>query len=331
MLNYQRDNERSVNVFLLFGSLAVGGVIGYRSSDGRTKRVADGIVLAGIAVVLFAIGAQIGSDRQLLADFGAIGSTALVLCLGSVVGSVLCLHLGTSLAAIVTPPAAVADGGSARGADRPLPETTATASGVNWRLTAIVFGSLAAGLVLAAGVLPAEIASGLEPVSDYALLALLFGVGLAVGSDTASLGYVTRIGWSVFLIPVAVAIGSVLGGVVSGLAVGVPIAHGAAVAAGFGWYSYAGVVVFDLGYAQLGAIAFLANFLREILTFLVLPVTARYLGGVTAIAPGGATTMDVTLPVIQRVSGEEFVVPALVNGIVLTAAATALVPLLLGL
>jgi len=62
--------------------------------------------------------------------------------------------------------------------------------------------------------------------------------------------------------------------------------------------------MFDLGGMKLGAIAFLANLFREIVTFFVLPVVAKYFGGVTSIAPGGATTMDVTLPLIQRVSGE---------------------------
>jgi len=119
--------------------------------------------------------------------------------------------------------------------------------------------------------------------------------------------------------------------VVLGAVIDMPATHAAAVAAGFGWYSYAGVVVFDLGGVELGTIAFLANLLREIVTFLVLPAVAKYFGGITSIAPGGATTMDVTLPLIQRVSGERFVIPALINGLVLSVAATVLVPTILGI
>jgi len=122
-----------------------------------------------------------------------------------------------------------------------------------------------------------------------------------------------------------------LGGVLFGVVIDMPVTHAAAVAAGFGWYSYAGVVMFDLGGMKLGAIAFLANLFREIVTFFVLPVVAKYFGGVTSIAPGGATTMDVTLPLIQRVSGEKFVIPALINGLVLAVAATVLIPTILGI
>lgn len=127
------------------------------------------------------------------------------------------------------------------------------------------------------------------------------------------------------------AVGSILGGVLFGVVIDMPVTHAAAVAAGFGWYSYAGVVVFDLGGVELGTIAFLANLFREIFTFFVLPVVAKYFGGVTSIAPGGATTMDVTLPLIQRVSGERFVIPALINGLVLAVAATVLIPTILGI
>src|SRR5699024_4057232 len=108
-----------------------------------------------------------------------------------------------------------------------------------------------------------------------------------------------------------------------------PVIDSAAVTAGFGWYSYAGVVVSNLGGIELGAVAFLTNFFRELITFLLLPFIAKYLGGMTSIAPGGATTMDGTLPMVQRVSGERFVVPALVNGIVLSVFATLFIPVIL--
>jgi len=41
--------------------------------------------------------------------------------------------------------------------------------------------------------------------------------------------------------------------------------------------------------------------------------------------------MDVTLPLIQRVSGEKFVIPALINGLLLAIAATVLIPIILGI
>ncbi|KYH25909.1 hypothetical protein HAPAU_25870 [Halalkalicoccus paucihalophilus] len=209
--------------------------------------------------------------------------------------------------------------------------TTAVTDGFDRETTGIIFGSLAVGFVLSSIAFPPWVLTRLEPVSVYALWLLLFGVGLAVGSDTGSLGYVRRLGWGVFLIPVAVALGSVVGGVLVGAVIGLPVSHGAAVAAGFGWYSYAGVVLFEVGGSKLGAIAFLANLFRELLTFLVVPPVVKYLNGITSVSVGGATTMDVTLPLIRTAAGDEFVVPALINGIVLAAFAVVLIPLFMQL
>jgi len=55
----------------------------------------------------------------------------------------------------------------------------------------------------------------------------------------------------------------------------------------------------------------------------------KYLGRLISIAPGGATTMDVTLPLIKKTAGDEMVLPALINGIVLSALVPILVPLFL--
>lgn len=194
---------------------------------------------------------------------------------------------------------------------------------------ALVLVPLAVGVGVSIVGLPGSIVRTLESASEYVLPVLLFGVGITVGSDSGVLTYTAQIGWGVLAIPLLVAVGSILGGVLSGIAIGFPVIDSAAVTAGFGWYSYAGVVVSNLGGIELGAVAFLANFFRELITFFLLPFIAKYLGGMTSIAPGGATTMDVTLPMVQRVSGERFVVPALINGIVLSVFATLFVPVIL--
>jgi len=313
----------------LLVALSVGGVCGYWSPSDRTQRAGDGIIIVGLVVLLSAIGAQLGANDQVLQDLNTIGGSALVLCLGSVIGSIICVYLSTVLFSVVSSSPTSKDENVILRQNRSLSEPPA--DGFDWQITALIFISLASGLGLSAIGIPEEFLTGLASTSDYALLALLFGVGVTVGSDTDTLSNITQIKWRVLLIPLFVAGGSILGGVLLGMIIGIPIIQSAAVAAGFGWYSYAGVIMFDLAGGELAAIAFLANLFREIITFFILPATAKYLGGTTSIAPGGATTMDVTLPLIQRVSGEKFVIPALVNGIVLSVGATVLIPAILGL
>ncbi|MBX0298190.1 lysine exporter LysO family protein [Haloarcula nitratireducens] len=317
-----------MSIGTLLVSLLIGSVSGYYSSYDRTQEIGDGIVFTGLAILLISIGAQLGGNTQILQDVTTIGGAALVLCLGSVIGSIICVYLLATITSSVDSRFAVSDRNTTTQQSSP---TELEADGFDWKIMSLIFVSLIVGFGLATIGLPEYVITSVVSISDPALLALLFGVGVTVGDDTEALRQIRSIGWSVLLIPVAVAVGSILGGILFGVSIDMPVTHAAAVAAGFGWYSYAGVVVVDLGGLKLGTIAFLANLFREIVTFFVLPVIAKYLGGVTSIAPGGATTMDVTLPLIQRVSGERFVLPALINGLVLAVATTVLVPTILGI
>lgn len=317
-----------MSIETLLVSLLIGGILGYYVPFKRIQKMGDGIIFTGLTILLIAIGAQLGGDDQILQNLNTVGGFALVLCLGSILGSIMCVYLSTAVTSVLDPLSASSDENAITRQGSP---SEPGADGFDWKITALIFISLTVGLGLSTVELPEYLVTNLASISDYALLALLFGVGITVGSDTEVLSQVVHIGWGVFLIPLAVAVGSILGSVLLGLIIDMPVTHAAAVAAGFGWYTYAGVVVFDLGGGKLGAIAFLANLFRVIATFFVLPVVTKYFGGVTSIAPGGATTLDVTLPLIQRVSGEKFVIPALINGLVLSVAATVLIPTILGI
>jgi uncharacterized membrane protein YbjE (DUF340 family) len=85
-----------------------------------------------------------------------------------------------------------------------------------------------------------------------------------------------------------------------------------------------------MGRVELGALAFIANVLRELLAIICIPLAARYLGSLVAIAPGGATTMDTTLPLIAEATQNEATVAAFINGAILSALVPILIPLLMG-
>jgi uncharacterized membrane protein YbjE (DUF340 family) len=81
---------------------------------------------------------------------------------------------------------------------------------------------------------------------------------------------------------------------------------------------------------EVGALALFANILRELLTIVGLPFVVRYAGRLAAIAPGGATAMDVTLPFIVRYAGDEVGLMAFTSGAVLSALVPILVPIVCG-
>jgi uncharacterized membrane protein YbjE (DUF340 family) len=99
----------------------------------------------------------------------------------------------------------------------------------------------------------------------------------------------------------------------------------------FGFYSLAGPLVVARAGALLGLLAFLTNFLREDLTMLLSPYLGRHLkgGGLTAL--GGATSMDTTLYFVTRYGDAEAGSLALASGLILTVAASLILPAVLAL
>lgn len=170
-----------------------------------------------------------------------------------------------------------------------------------------------------------------DNLSTGLLCALLFVVGVGLGNNKVIWRKLLRLGWRVAMIPLAVAVGSLLGALLSGFFLQMPFQDSLSVGAGFGWYSLSGLMIKELGNVQLGAIALLANCFREIVAMLLIPLIAKYLGKITAIAPGGATCMDTTMPVISKCCGESTALLGFISGSVLTALVPILVPIMYSL
>jgi len=158
-------------------------------------------------------------------------------------------------------------------------------------------------------------------VSDYvfngALIVLLFVMGLVCGLDKESVSKMRKTGLKILVIPLAVALGSVAGGAVGALGLGLDVVKTMTVTAGYGWYTLAGPLVGKLFDAQWGTLGFAVNFLRELVTIATISLTAR-IDKYAPIALGGATTMDTTLPVIIRYCGSDSLMAAFSSGFTLS-------------
>lgn len=161
--------------------------------------------------------------------------------------------------------------------------------------------------------------------SEYALYALLFFVGIGIGSDKETLKTVKHMQGRLLLLPLIIVAGSLLFSLLA-----LPVLDTMhpreilAVSSGMGYYSLSSVLISKMHGEALATIALLANLIREIITLLLLPFLVRYAGKLSTIASGGATSMDTTLPVVVRFSGQEFVLVSIYSGLVITF----LVPLL---
>lgn len=184
---------------------------------------------------------------------------------------------------------------------------------------------IAAVLCLIAGVIcgqlffPPKTVEFFSSVADYALILLMFSVGISVGENKLLFRKMREYNVRVLVIPLGIIVGSLLGGVAGCIALQMPLRESLCIAAGMGWYSLSGVLLTDLISAEIGTIAFLCNILREILTFLLIPVLAKYLNGYTAIAPAGATSSDTSLSILMKYTDEETAMMAVINGVLCTS------------
>jgi uncharacterized membrane protein YbjE (DUF340 family) len=194
-------------------------------------------------------------------------------------------------------------------------------------LAALVVGILAG----VSGILPAVVYANLDTLIMVMLCALLFVIGLDMSQGRTALMQVRRIGWKMVLLPVFIAGGSILGALGAGVLMSMDPGYAMAIGAGFGWYSLSGVMLTGLVGAQIGTMALLSNVFRELLSIIIMPLVVKYFGKVAAIAPGGATTMDTTLPVVVKYAGSEMSVIAFVSGFTLSMLVIVLVPFFAGL
>ncbi|MEA3222073.1 MAG: lysine exporter LysO family protein [Thermodesulfobacteriota bacterium] len=167
-------------------------------------------------------------------------------------------------------------------------------------------------------------------LSIYVLYALLFLVGIGVGSDPRAWHIIRKIRLKILLVPGSVIFGTYLGVIPCALLFSdITIRDALAVGSGFGYYSLSSIIINELRGEVLGTIALFSNILREIFTLIATPVLAKYLGKLSPIASGGATSMDTTLPVIAKFTGKQYVMIALFSGFALTILVPFLVTLLL--
>ncbi len=152
-------------------------------------------------------------------------------------------------------------------------------------------------------------------VSYYALCCLMFCVGISIGCDTAVLKSFKEVNPRLMMLPIMTILGTLAGcAAVSILLEHRQLTDCLAIGSGFGYYSLSSIFITQYRGAELGTIALLANISREILTLLCAPLLAKYFGRLAPISVGGATTMDTTLPIITRYSGESFIIVSIFHG-----------------
>ncbi|MNU90920.1 hypothetical protein D3C71_808000 [compost metagenome] len=161
--------------------------------------------------------------------------------------------------------------------------------------------------------------------SEYTLIFLLFLIGIQLRNNGMTLKQIVlnRRG---MIVAVVVVGSSLIGGVINAFILDLPLKTGLAMASGFGWYSLSGILMTESFGPVIGSAAFFNDLGRELIAIMLIPGLVRKSRS-TALGLCGATSMDFTLPVLQRSGGLELVPAAIVHGFILSL----LVPILMAL
>ena len=149
------------------------------------------------------------------------------------------------------------------------------------------------------------------------LVVMLFVFGFMFGLDKDSMQKMRKTGARILIFPALVAVGSIVGGVVAGFVLQINVAGSTAIGSAIGWYTLAGPVMKNMMGTQWGTLAFTANFFRELITIVAIPLLVK-LDKYAPVASGGGTTMDTTLPLIVRYCGKDTLITAFSSGLILS-------------
>ena len=266
------------------------------------------VITALIWLLLLVLGLEVGANRRIMDNLVSLGGESLLVAamctLGSLIAAKLLWHWVNG----------GAKGQPSAEADEPSAQSEGSLAALKGSLVIVLF--FAVGVAASySGLVQAHVAG--SDLGFYALGALMMAVGVSIGSDTAMLQRFRSLNKRLALLPLCTIAGTMLGSVV----VSIVLQHRGltdclALGAGMGYYSLSSIFITEYRGAELGTVALLANILRELITLLLAPWLVRYFGRLAAIAAGGATTMDTTLPVILRVSGKEMLIVSVFHGFV---------------
>lgn len=192
--------------------------------------------------------------------------------------------------------------------------------------------SLVGGLIFGYLFLDTDVKDTLDLILMSALDVMIFIAGIEIGSNRGILKRICNLHSALLAlaIPLAVACGSICGALLLGHIAGLSAYDSLLVGGGLGWYSFSSVVISAMYSTEIGTVAFLANMMREISGFFLIPLLVR-VHKFLALAPSGAATMDSGLPVVIKYTNLHVGMYSFINGLVLTLIVPVLISWLLSL
>ncbi len=305
-----------VFIFMLYG-LAIVLIplfIGYlfKVTHHEILSIVNKVVSICLYLILLVIGISLGQLDDIVTKLPQIGTTALTLS--------LIIHSCNILALVVY--------------DKwqPMKREVVAQDELPSRFSQLLDSLKLVGTTMAGGILGFLTKGMVEfplHASTYVLVIMIFGVGIQLRNSGIPLREVFLNKRGIYTSIIFI-ISSLVGGAIAAWVLALPLAKGLTFASAFGWYSLSSVLVNDAWGAIYGSIAFFNDLSREILCLFMIPFFMRLFPS-TAVGLGGATSLDCTLPIIQKSGGIQVVPLAISFGFIVNLVAPLLLAIFIGL
>ena len=303
----------------LFAFLAAGMVSARLVISARWSPAVDRLLTLSLYLLLFFMGVRTGLIDDIEQKLSMIGGLALLFAALTAFGSVFVVLL---LKRLFHHEQAAGQEGTLKGDGG---GRTAGSFLSHFKDPLQLFLCVAAGALLA--YFTPVFSWFTDSITNIMLYLLLFFVGVQMVQNNTDVLGVLKDPVSI-LLPAATVVGTLAGSSLIPLFTELRMYEALAIGSGFGWYSLSGVLITELGDPVLGSVAFLSNLFRESIAFLMIPLLASYNKRHAAISIAGATSMDVTLPIIEKCDGTGYVPLSIAHGVILTLIVPFLVPFL---
>ncbi|MFP4363721.1 MAG: lysine exporter LysO family protein [Spirochaetia bacterium] len=301
-----------ISFFILLGFLVL-GVLTHRFGFTPGTKLVDKLLMFSLGALLFGMGLRIGMEEGILENLVSIGFTALAFALANVTGTVLVLWLLYFLLRKADTETAEEQAVEYVGMTDHLKEP--------FLFLCIIIAGILIGLFL-----NTRVDLNISAITSVLLYFLLYVIGIQFSQNGINPKTVLAHP-DTLLIPIGTIVGTLVGGALLSLVHPLGLGKSLALSSGFGWYSLSGVLIADLGDPVTGSAAFLSNMMRETIALLTIPLISRTAYPYVSIGIGGATSMDVTLPIIERSCGPSSVPLSIASGAILSVFVPVLVPL----
>ena len=286
-----------------------------------TKRLIDRITVICLSLLIFTMGFRIGRTEEVSANFAQVGLISLSYALATVAGTIIAMVIIYQLlkkSRIRYNPVSI--------------RQQAESSSLRTARLKVMAEPLKLLFILICGFVIASFSDVFlkfngDIITTWLLYLLVILIGMSMARNPLKLSDIITHP-DLLILPAGTIIGTLGGGLILAFLFELSIGESLSLAAGFGWYSFSGVILAKLGGPYLGSIAFLANLLRESIALLIIPVIAHSRYPHIGIGVAGATSMDVTLPIIKLSCGDSAVPLSISHGLIISLAVPFLVPLL---